>query len=29
MKPIDYISLYLLVTVLCAVSVNMLYRIYF
>ena len=29
MKPIDYIGLYLLVTVLCTVSVNWLYRIHF
>jgi hypothetical protein len=29
MKPIDYIGLYLIVTVLCTVSVNFLYRIYF
>ena len=29
MKPIDYIGLYILVTVLCTVSVNFLYRIDF
>jgi len=29
MKPFDYISLYLLVIILCVTSVNMAYRFYF
>ena len=29
MKPIDYIGLYILVTVLCVASTNWLFRIYF
>jgi len=29
MKPFDYISLYLLVIILCAASVNIAYRYYF
>jgi hypothetical protein len=29
MKPIDYIGLYIIVTVLCTVATNWLYRIYF
>jgi hypothetical protein len=29
MKPIDYTGLYLIVTVLCTVSVNFLYRLDF
>ena len=29
MKPIDYIGLYILVTILCVTSTNWLYRIYF
>ena len=29
MKPIDYIGLYILVTILCVTSTNWLYRLYF
>ena len=29
MKPVDYIGLYILVTILCATSTNWLYRLYF
>jgi hypothetical protein len=29
MKPIDYVGLYILVTVLCVASTNWLYRLYF
>jgi len=29
MKPIDYISLYFLVIIICVVSVNIGYRLYF
>ena len=29
MKPIDYIGLYILVTILCVTSTNWLYRIHF
>ena len=29
MKPMDYIGLYIIVTVSCTVSINFLYRLYF